>query len=152
MNLFGSFLTFGAERAPEVVLLDQLACDKLEARINVAHGGEKIRLAAYEATFGKGVEYALPCWSNECMRAVALQYSGPHAEEVCRIAACIATGKPYSIWDEDMRNDGGDRDPVPTPQPRHPRGGGATIDGTAPPDPEKVTRKRLKPTPIEVRL
>src|SRR5579872_1938999 len=85
------FVVFGAERLPEVHMLDERSANIFADRERVSD-----RAKAIVATFGIGAEIALPAWSQECMELIALEYKGPYARELRGICAAIALGKPYS--------------------------------------------------------
>lgn len=123
MNFVGTFLVFGKDYAPEVHMLNQQTLTFLNQRLESPADRDNVRRTTYRHIFGIGAEYALPCWSRECMAAIGIDkmkwFKSPHAAEVKRIAACIALGKPYTL-DEGKRDDGNAYDRMPEDKPIKP--------------------------------
>ncbi len=68
---FGTFVVFGDERTPEVHTVDTRTQHMLSQREAVSD-----RIKAVEATFGSGMQYALPAHRKDCMEFIALNYVG----------------------------------------------------------------------------
>lgn len=123
MNFVGTFLVFGIDFAPQVHMLDTQMFKYLNQRLDAPLERDAVRKEIYEAIFGMGAQYALPCWSRECMAAIGLDkmkwFKSPHAPEVKRIAACIAIGQPYSL-DGGDGDDGNSYDRLPPKKPIKP--------------------------------
>jgi hypothetical protein len=131
MQIYGSFLIFGADRAPEVHLLGETRMawfsDRCDMASKNARDPEQARRAIYAEVFGAGAEYAIPCWNAEAMTLIGTQYTGPHQQRVRFLAAAIALGKPYGGPEPGEKSDGpsgGTRERVPVkPKPSRPQGG-----------------------------
>lgn len=129
MNVIGCFLVVG-RKAPEVHLLQPPELEFLNKRMARAQkcGVASVRMNAIEHIFGDGVQQIFPCWHRPAMVAVALEYDGEHKDEVRRIAACIAEGKPYSLdGGDDWKNGGNAPAKLDPPKPVKPRPGGAAF-------------------------
>lgn len=129
MNIHGAFLCFGANAEPGVVLLGMSEMEFMHAKMAIAETRCKdvatARANVYAQYFGKGVEYAVPCWSQEAMIAIAQDYKGPHSERIRGLAACIALGKTYGADGNQDGPKGGQDAPIDPvkPKPTKPRGG-----------------------------
>jgi len=108
----GTFVVFGAERAPEVHSTDTRTQRMLNEREAVSD-----RLKAVEYTFGTGMQYALPAHSLPCMEFIALNYVGPFQRELRGLCAAISLGEPFN---PEPGGGLGIKDPNPKPPPRGP--------------------------------
>lgn len=129
MSINGMFLVFGSKLAPQVHLLGAETLATFMQRLSAAnklaakHGRDSAAAArgVYAVMFGSGAECALPC-VPQCMAHMALNYSGPHSEDIKRICAAIAIGKPFGTDGKPKDSgQGGMRDKVPKgPKPKSP--------------------------------
>lgn len=128
MKITGSFVIFGSARAPGIALLtkDGLEAfyDGLRIARDRARDPEAARLLVLSQAFGRGVEIALPAWSQECMEKIAQEYAGPFQVEVRGMCAAIALGRPTNNapdLTEKRDPEGGEKEPR---RPVKPRKGG----------------------------
>jgi hypothetical protein len=137
MNIIGCYLTGGKDRQPQTHFIGDGGIERLLSRLSVDGPPiEKLREATYAEIFGKGTQFAFPCWEPEFMKLVALRFEGPHQDEVRRIAACCALGKPYS---PDLNGGMGDHATLKPDKPIKPMPpAGAPLDEPAIEEPEPV--------------
>lgn len=122
----GTFLVVG-ENPPQVHMLtrDEITLFYERCRISAqAVNSEAAMAQTFKLTFGVVGKYALPGWVPECMEGVATKYDGPHQTAVRGIAACLATGLPYTRDSDNTGKggppQGGERVPI---RPDKPLGG-----------------------------
>lgn len=134
MKIRGAFLCIGSEE-PSVVLLSACELDHFEEGARIAETRTRdpvtARARVYAKTFGKGVAYAVPCWSEEAMLAIATDYRGAHEARIRGLAARIALGKTYGADGDDSgkgNGKGGQHAIIDTPKPRKPTGGARAND------------------------
>lgn len=130
MKLHATFLCISTNLEPEVHALSAGDFDKFNERMRIADKRQSApaRQQAFRVTFGKAFDYAIPCWSQEAMERLALDYKGVHAERVCHLAASIALGETYGA-DEGATPpdvDGGTK-VMAAPKPTPKRPGGAAV-------------------------
>lgn len=132
MNIYGCFIVFGTERAPEVRLLSETRIEYFWERCRLAESVTKdpheARARVYHETFGAGAEVAIPCWILKATKLLATKYEGPHQERVRELAKRITCGLPYGPeekpWPKGDGKDGGTKERVaPKPKPIRPNGG-----------------------------
>jgi hypothetical protein len=113
-QVFGTFVVWGSEAAPEVHMLDEPAYRRY------MNWPANKRSLAIRATFGIHMEHAVPAWIVASVEQVAMGYDGPHGQRVRYICACIALNKPYGP-DENGKPDGGTKvKPPGGPAPKSP--------------------------------
>jgi hypothetical protein len=130
MNMYGCFIVFGAERAPEVHVLGAAQLQQFQDRCRAtlsAPDSARAQLHVYAMTFGEGAEVAFPCWILKSTKFLATKYTGPHQDRVRELAKAITAGVPYGPdekpWPTDP-TDGGAADRIPAqPKPVRPQGG-----------------------------
>ncbi len=127
MNIRGAFLCFGATVDPRVILLGSAAMAFMGEKMKIAETRcrdiAESRARVYGEYFGKGVQYAIPCWSQEAMIAIAQGYQGAHSDRIRQIAACIALGKTYGADGSPGGPKGGQPARIDTVKPKRPSGG-----------------------------
>lgn len=139
----GTFLLIGADIEPRVAILGTSAHEALMQGLAVVskyqrddERGKDMRSDQYSRAFGvKGVQYAVPAWSRECMTAIAKDYRGPHEQRVRWLAAKIALGETFGADEWDAFKDGkggngrgprgGQKAKLVPEKPRRPPGGAA---------------------------
>lgn len=121
-DIGGRVILVGAMMPPEVRLLSDGARTIYDARCKVV-GCDKAR--AYQ--FGALCDYVFPC--NWAMLNYLLERAHadglPFPDELAAVASAIALGKPIGNGRDYF--EGGEAVTNPTPAPRKPRGGGATV-------------------------
>lgn len=132
MNMYGTFIVFGTERAPEVHMLGKTQMNYFDEGCRIARcrssDPEQARTRVYEEIFGKGAEIALPAWMLQTLEFVVENYEGPHAERVIELAKHLACSVPYGPDEKRPGEggvDGGQKVPIDPvkPRPRKPSGG-----------------------------
>lgn len=114
MKIYGAFLVLPKG---QVHLLSDNQVSSLFNKLGIAakRESEEARTYAMRTYFGENVDYAIPCWSDGAMEAVAQEYEGPDMERIRGLAACIATGTPYGGHEGDS-DGGGYRVPLSPPK------------------------------------
>jgi hypothetical protein len=137
--IHGTFLCFGANAEPGVVLLSASRMEFLSDRMKIAETRCRdmieARAKVYAEFFYAGVEYAIPAWSKDAMLSIVSDYKGPNSLRIRTLAAMIYEGKNYGIDDGSGPADpkGGQPaliDPV-KPKPKKPGGARAKIPEVA---------------------
>lgn len=124
----GLYLCISNTLPPTVSLLTELERDHLSEGDRIAANTDNPEL--YTRQNRRGIlrhdvtDYLIPAWSDPALAMVIDGYTGPFAEQVKGLAACLLTGTSYSLdRDSGDSSDGGVGARIEPDKPRLPPGG-----------------------------